>query len=389
MQLPSDFTTYTKQLFGDELWEKYLASFEEETPVSIRLSGKTTADDVAHLPIDRAIPWSSKGYYLKERPVFTLDPLLHAGAYYVQEASSQYLDEVLRKATEGLEINFVADFCASPGGKSLIIKDFIPANATLISNEFVRKRAWILAENMEKSALADLSFSKKNTDNSTEKSLKKSAPKVIVTNNSTDEIARAGYIFDLIVCDVPCSGEGMFRKDHATIEEWSFDNVMKCAQLQREIVTNAWACLREGGVLVYSTCTFNRYEDEDNMHFIINELGGEIIVEPRKFIPGQDCGEGQFMVAFRKKEECSKKKAKCRLNALPKTMEEMSDDLPVCDISLDDALNYLRGNAIVLSPEMPRGIVAVSYKGFILGTLKNIGNRANNHYPKEWRIKHL
>lgn len=378
MNLPSDFITYTKQLFGDELWAKYLASFEEATPVSIRLSGNTTRKDVEHLPIDREIPWSSKGYYLKERPVFTLDPLLHAGAYYVQEASSQYLDEVLRKATEGLEINYAADFCASPGGKSLIIKDYLPETATLVSNEFVRKRAWILAENMEKSALADISKSKKLE------------PTVIVTNNSTDEIARAGYLFDLIVCDVPCSGEGMFRKDHATIGEWSFDNVMKCANLQREIVSNAWACLREGGVLVYSTCTFNRYEDEDNMEFIVNELGGEIIVEPRKFIPGQDCGEGQFMVAFRKKGECSRKKAKCRLNTLPKTMEDAIDkDMPVCELSIDDALNYLRGNSITLSAEMPKGIVAVSYKGFILGTVKNIGSRANNRYPKEWRIKHL
>ena len=378
MNLPSDFITYTKQLFGDELWAKYLASFEEATPVSIRLSGNTTREDVEHLPIDREIPWSSKGYYLKERPVFTLDPLLHAGAYYVQEASSQYLDEVLRKATEGLEINYAADFCASPGGKSLIIKDYLPETATLVSNEFVRKRAWILAENMEKSTLADISKSKKLE------------PTVIVTNNSTDEIARAGYLFDLIVCDVPCSGEGMFRKDHATIGEWSFDNVMKCANLQREIVSNAWACLREGGVLVYSTCTFNRYEDEDNMEFIVNELGGEIIVKPRKFIPGQDCGEGQFMVAFRKKGECSRKKAKCRLNTLPKTMEDAIDkDMPVCELSIDDALNYLRGNSITLSAEMPKGIVAVSYKGFILGTVKNIGSRANNRYPKEWRIKHL
>ncbi|MCQ2254713.1 MAG: hypothetical protein MJZ29_04385 [Bacteroidaceae bacterium] len=378
MNLPSDFITYTKQLFGDELWAKYLASFEEATPVSIRLSGNTTRKDVEHLPIDREIPWSSKGYYLKERPVFTLDPLLHAGAYYVQEASSQYLDEVLRKATEGLEINYAADFCASPGGKSLIIKDYLSETATLVSNEFVRKRAWILAENMEKSALADISKSKKLE------------PTVIVTNNSTDEIARAGYLFDLIVCDVPCSGEGMFRKDHATIGEWSFDNVMKCANLQREIVSNAWACLREGGVLVYSTCTFNRYEDEDNMEFIVNELGGEIIVEPRKFIPGQDCGEGQFMVAFMKKGECSRKKAKCRLNTLSKTMEDAIDkDMPVCELSIDDALNYLRGNSITLSAEMPKGIVAVSYKGFILGTVKNIGSRANNRYPKEWRIKHL
>ncbi len=388
-QLPSDFVTYTRELFGEELWQKYLASFEEETPVSIRLSGNTTAEQLSHLPLESKIPWSEKGYYLKERPVFTLDPLLHAGAYYVQEASSQYLDEVLRKATAGLDIKMAADFCASPGGKSLIIKDFLPEGATLVSNEFVRKRSWILAENMEKASLAELSQTLPTSPRGEESAQQINKHNIIVTNNDTAEIAKSGNIFDLIVCDVPCSGEGMFRKDHATIEEWSYDNVMKCAALQREIVQNAWACLREGGVLVYSTCTFNRYEDEDNMQFIINELGGEVIVEPRKFIPGQDRGEGQFMVAFRKATECAKKKAKCRLNTLPKTMEELTTDTPRCSVSLEDALNYLRGNSIVLPSETPKGIVAVCYQGFILGTVKNIGNRANNHYPKEWRIKHL
>lgn len=385
--LPSDFVTYTRELFGEELWQKYLSSFEEETPVSIRLNGNTTAEQLSHLPIESRIPWSEKGYYLKERPVFTLDPLLHAGAYYVQEASSQYLDEVLRKATDGLEIKMAADFCASPGGKSLIIKDFLPEGATLVSNEFVRKRSWILAENMEKAGLAELSWTELGKE-----AARKSSPykiNTIVTNNDTAEIAKSGNIFDLIVCDVPCSGEGMFRKDHATIDEWSFDNVMKCAALQRKIVQNAWDCLREGGVLVYSTCTFNRYEDEDNMQFIIKGLGAEVIVEPRKFIPGQDRGEGQFMVAFRKTAECAKKKAKCRLNTLPKTMEELTAETPRCSVSLEDALNYLRGNSIVLPSDMPKGIVAVCYQGFILGTVKNIGNRANNHYPKEWRIKHL
>lgn len=381
IDLPNDFVTYTKELFGEELWQQYLDSFDEETPVSIRLSGKTTAEQLSHLPLSEKIPWSDKGYYLTERPQFTLDPLLHAGAYYVQEASSQYLDEVLSKATADLEIKFAADFCAAPGGKSLIIKDYLPASATLVSNEFVRKRAWILAENIEK-CQRNLQF----TDFS---QCQSQSPKIIVTNNSTDEIARSGYIFDLIVCDVPCSGEGMFRKDRATIKEWSMQNVMKCAALQREIVTNAWECLREGGVLVYSTCTFNRYEDEDNMQFIIDELGGEIIVEPRKFVPGRDRGEGQFMVAFRKNTECTRKKAKCRLNAVPKTQEEIPSDVPMCNVTKEDALNYLRGNSIVLPADTPKGIVAVCYEGFILGTAKNIGNRANNHYPKEWRIKHL
>ncbi len=387
--LPSDFVTYTKALFGEELWQKYLASFEEETPVSIRLSGNTTAEQLSHLPLESKIPWSEKGYYLKERPVFTLDPLLHAGAYYVQEASSQYLNEVLRKATVGLDIRMAADFCASPGGKSLIIKDFLPEGATLVSNDYVRKRSWILAENMEKAGLAELSQPLPTSPQGEESAQQINKHNIIVTNNDTAEIAKSGNIFDLIVCDVPCSGEGMFRKDHATIEEWSFDNVMKCAALQREIVQNAWDCLREGGVLVYSTCTFNRYEDEDNMEFIIKELGGEVIVEPRKFIPGQDRGEGQFMVAFRKTTECAKRKAKCRLNTLPKTMEELTAETPRCSVSLEDALNYLRGNSIVLPSDMPKGIVAVCYQGFILGTVKNIGNRANNHYPKEWRIKHL
>lgn len=394
MLLPHDFTSYTSQLFGEELWQQYLQSFEEDTPVSIRLNKNTSAEDVKHLPLGEKIPWSEGGYYLTSRPQFTLDPLLHAGAYYVQEASSQYLDEVLRKVTADMKIEYAGDFCASPGGKSLILKDYLPSTATLISNEYVRKRAWILRENMDKGLMG----------------LKtKDRPKVIVTNNATDELAASGILFDIIVCDVPCSGEGMFRKDHATIEQWSVENVQNCAALQKEIVTNAWKCLKTGGVLVYSTCTFNRYEDEENIDYITNTLGGEIIVEPRKFIPGKDRGEGQFMAAFRKTEtfggstevdadniitqdNTSKKKNKKRvpqLNVVPSTMEDaITSDITV-ELTLEQAQQYLRGNALILPPDTPKGIVTVAYNGFLLGPAKNIGSRANNLYPKEWRIKHL
>ena len=383
--LPQQFIDYTSRLFGEETWQRYIDSFDEETPVSIRLNRQTELAELLHLPIGERIPWSERGYYLTERPAFTLDPLLHAGAYYVQEASSQYLDEVLRLATKGLDISYAADFCAAPGGKTLILKDHLPANATLIANEYVRKRAWILAENIAKAMQGKPCQGIEDKD-------EKGCRNIIVTNNSTADIARCGIVFDLIVCDVPCSGEGMFRKDRDTIKEWSMENVRRCAELQREIVSNAWQCLREGGILVYSTCTFNQYEDEDNLQYIIEELGGEIAVSPRKFIPGTDKGEGQFMVAVRRKatqNKTAKANAKAALkNLSPIPLSTFHFPLSI-DVSLQDALNYLRGQAIILPPETPKGIVAICYKGHFLGTAKNIGSRANNLYPKEWRIKHL
>lgn len=318
MQLPEDFIKQTEPLFGDRIWQIFTSALDCQAPVSIRLN---PAKAGGMLPLgglqDAMVPWCSGGYYLNERPNFTFDPMLHAGLYYVQEASSMFLDLVLRQYLPEGRVRML-DLCAAPGGKSTVARAVLPAGSLLVSNEPVRTRAQILAENM----------------------MKQGCPDVIVTNNYARDIARSGLSFDIILADVPCSGEGMFRKDLGAVGEWSRQNVEKCRRLQHEIITDVWPCLREGGILVYSTCTFNTLEDEENVLYIMETLGAEALsvsleedlglrekkagitgsllsgfTEPvYRFIPGLTRGEGLFVCVLRKhgerKSETSPKKDK-------------------------------------------------------------------------------
>ena len=502
MDLPKEFVDYTSELFGEERWKNYLASFKGSVPVSVRLNpfkcrptrplpppspvgrepecskdslSKGDIYDfvgdvhgrIGSLPTGEGggrgrcvspVPWCRNAYYLSERPNFTLDPLLHAGVYYVQEAGSMFLDEVLRqlKIENGklkmdnselkceddefstfnfqFSIGSVLDLCAAPGGKSTLLRAALPDDCVLYSNEPDRRRANILMENIQKQG----------------------HPNVIVTNNYAIDYQRAGLSFDLIVCDVPCSGEGMFRKDYGAIGEWSLQNVMKCATLQRSIIEDIWPCLNEGGVLVYSTCTFNLHEDEENVKWICETLGAEIIpIEVKgewnitgsllkgwdkpvyRFIPGTTKGEGLFMAVLRKlkidngklkiestQSEGKQKKGKGKngrdgnsqfsifnsqlrilsdghpvgtqkgKNIIPAHAEALLINLPknkypFAELSKEDALKYLHHEAIVLDPDVPKGFVVVTYQGHPLGFVKNIGNRANNLYPQEWKIRNL
>ena len=387
MQLPEEYKVRTRQLLGPERFEQYLQAFQEEAPVSIRLNpAKTAGMSVAG---GERVPWCRDGYYLTSRPNFTFDPLLHAGCYYVQEASSMFLDEVLRQwlpklfalaDSQSTQESTVAplmalDLCAAPGGKSTLLRSALPEGSTLFSNEPNPKRASILAENIAKWDWPDC----------------------IVTNNYPRDYRKSKLLFDVVLCDVPCSGEGMFRKDEATIGEWSPANVEKCWQLQRDIVTQ---------------------ENEENIQWMQHELGAEVLpVETQaswhitgsllpgftlpvyRFIPGVTRGEGLFMCAMRKP-------AKGRPTPLPLPVREGSK-MPILlksvitplphregqgsgspvSLSYPQAISFLRREALVLPAETPRGIVAVSYEGHVLGYVKNIGNRANNLYPKEWRIK--
>ena len=214
--------------------------------------------------------------------------------------------------------------------------------------------------------------------------------------------------FDLILCDVPCSGEGMFRKDEATISEWSPQNVEKCWQLQREIVSDAWECLGDGGILIYSTCTFNTKENEENIRWMLSEFDAEVVpIETKpewnitdsllsgfdapvyRFIPGITRSEGLFMCVLRKGGTGQSDAGKNKMNSLKTMTSDIS--LQTSDIQAEltypQALAYLRHEALVLPPDTPRGLVEVCFMGHPLGLVKNIGNRANNLYPKEWRIK--
>ena len=468
--LPDDFVSYTRKVMGEERFSRFLLSMDELPPVSLRVNRMKNsvsvpcadivsgADDKPNVNAE-VVPWCPDGYYLSERPSFTFDPLLHAGHYYVQEASSMFVDRVLRQYVDGKIV--MLDMCAAPGGKSTAALGALPEGSVLVSNEPVRSRANILAENLTKWG----------------------SPCTMVTNAYPADIARSGMMFDVVLCDVPCSGEGMFRKDDGAIAEWSVQNIDHCSKLQRDIVAEAWKVLRPGGLLIYSTCTFNLHEDEDNIAHFISQYGAEPLsvdvcdewnitsslldgfdVPVYRFIPGISRGEGLFLAVLRKSGEAvdylrkTRKKPRLRnvkrsdvlqrvakvsdkwlssvtdfvfaengaaIVAMPYTLEPLfrcavdakirivkagvavavekgkdlipdielalssvlAHDAFAChDVDLDTALAYLRKEAITLPPDAPRGFVLVTFKGAPLGFVKNIGNRANNLYPQEWRI---
>ena len=383
MQLPEDFITQTRGIMGNERFERYLEAFRQEAPVSIRLNPRKTAG-MAVVAGER-VPWCTQGYYLPTRPGFTFDPLLHAGCYYVQEASSMFLDEVLRQHLPSHRAVTALDLCAAPGGKSTLLRAALPEGSTLYSNEPMRQRAAILAENVEKWGYEGC----------------------IVTNNYPRDYRKAKMKFDIILCDVPCSGEGMFRKDEATISEWSLQNVEKCWRLQREIVADAWECLNEGGLFIYSTCTFNTKENEENVRWMLAEYDATLLpIETKaewgitgsllegfrqpvcRFIPGITRGEGLFMAALRKGSlplsPSNRRGNPQQLNIMQPLLAKAEGEAP---LTYQQALAYLRHEALVLPPETPRGLINVSFMGHVLGPVKNIGTRANNLYPKEWKIK--
>ena len=408
VQLPADFVAETRRIMGDERYNRFVGAFDEEAPTSIRVNPRIAIDHgpwtILALQASRAgadhsdsqVPWCSEGYYLADRPQFTFDPLLHAGCYYVQEASSMFVTHVLRQSGDCPQS--ALDLCAAPGGKSTALRSVLPADCVLISNEPMGNRAQILLENVTKWG----------------------APNHIVTNNYPRDFRKAKLKFDFILCDVPCSGEGMFRKDPNAISEWSAQNVEKCWQLQREIVADAWECLNPGGLLIYSTCTYNTKENEENIRWILDTYDAQVLdipVDPSwnitgsllegfnepvyRFIPGITRGEGLFVCALRKisrKDEGGRTKEISSADIIKnKNLKVLDPGIllppssllpsPKVDVDFAEALKYLRGEALVLPPDTPRGIVTITYQGQPLGPVKNIGNRANNLYPKAWRIK--
>ena len=401
-QLPADFTERTRQLMGEERFGRYLTSFEEDPPVSIRLNPRKKV----MVKDGEPVPWCRNGYYLKQRPNFTFDPLFHAGCYYVQEAASMFLDEVLRQMhnayvshqPSAIRPLTALDLCAAPGGKSTLLRAALPNDCVLYSNEPIRNRASILLENVIKWGY----------DNH------------YVTNVYPEAYRKSKMKFDLILCDVPCSGEGMFRKDEATIREWSPQQVEKCWQLQRDIVTDAWACLNEGGLLIYSTCTFNTKENEENIRWMLDSFKDAKALEINtktewditnsllegfhepvyRFIPGISRSEGLFVCVLRKgsgpaipteqaeNSHAGNKRFPRREQSIPTLGTiPLHVDGPQVELTYQQAMAYLRHEALVLPEETPRGLVNVAFQGFPLGPAKNIGSRANNLYPKEWKIK--
>ena len=229
-QLPESFLRQTESLLGAAQTRALAEALAAEPPVSVRLNLlKGAGEPEGCMPV----PWCSAGRYLPERPSFTFDPFFHAGYYYVQEAASMFVEQAFRVMEE--VPRRVLDLCAAPGGKSTLWRTLLPEGSLLVCNEPVRRRFEILAENMSKWG----------------------HPDVVVTNAFPVEFASLSGFFDVVAADVPCSGEGMFRKDHGAIGEWSAGSVEMCAARQMQIIRDVWPALREGGWLVYSTCTFN------------------------------------------------------------------------------------------------------------------------------------
>lgn len=290
--------------FDKTAFEKIHASGEQVT--SIRLNPLKTATQFPNLPSGQAgfpipfskIPWTEFGYYLESRPSFTFDPLFHAGCYYVQEASSMFLEQALKQTTDLSKPLKVLDLCAAPGGKSTHIQSLVSKESLLVSNEVIRARAGVLKDNIIKWGSAN----------------------VIVTSNDPKDFARLENYFDVIVADVPCSGSGLFRRDADAIDQWSQHNVALCSQRQQRILADVWPALKKDGILIYSTCSYSKEEDEEIMDWMGREL--EIknkkleimkewgIVETSsangntayRFWPDKAKGEGFFLACFQKEE---------------------------------------------------------------------------------------
>lgn len=387
--LPDDFCNQMRSQFSEAEYTEFMNSMNKACPVSIRLNPLKQIQTDCKFQ-GEPIPWCKDGIYLSERPSFTMDPLFHAGAYYVQEASSMFISYlcnwIKQQGEWDMPINAL-DLCAAPGGKSTLLYSELPEQSLLITNEIMPKRAQILRENMHKWTMGvtkDIN--------------------VYVTNNKSEDFKKvAKDLFDFILCDAPCSGEGMFRKDSKAIEDWSLSNVNMCQERQRDIVTAIWPTLKDGGYMIYSTCTYNFKEDEDNVRWIAEELGADIIdVEVPAdwgvsdspffhFYPHKAKGEGFFCALLRKHGDNSHARNKAIDKAINKNLKvlniENKFEPPYIDVDSNTALRYLHGEALNMPTETPRGLITITYQGLPLGQVKNIGNRANNLYPKEWRIR--
>ncbi|MDE5785829.1 MAG: RsmB/NOP family class I SAM-dependent RNA methyltransferase, partial [Duncaniella sp.] len=244
--IPEDFAAACSEQLGAEAAPLLESLRNGEPERSVRLN---PAKPSASVPDGEPVEWCDGSVRLDSAaPTVTLDPLFHAGAYYAQDASSMIVKTIVKHlAGDGPLV--LVDACAAPGGKTTAAIDSLPAGSLVIANEIVPSRCAVLRENM----------------------LKWGYPATIVTRGDTAALARLGETADIIIADVPCSGEGMMRKDSDAIAQWSARLVEECASLQREIVTNLWNLLRPGGTMIYSTCTFNRHEDEENVAYIVEE----------------------------------------------------------------------------------------------------------------------
>ncbi|MBR5770367.1 MAG: rRNA cytosine-C5-methylase [Alistipes sp.] len=449
--LPERFVETMREALGADA-ERLFEALDTEPAVSIRLNPAKPAECFD----GEAVGWCKWGKYLAERPQFTLDPLLHGGAYYVQEASSQFVAHLL--ANHDMEGKRVLDMCAAPGGKTTIYSTLVGRKGLVVANDISHSRAMALADNVQRWGMGN----------------------VVVTCNEPAHIGAFTHWFDVVAVDAPCSGEGMFRKMDEARSEWTASSPDVCAERQREILAEAWRVLRPGGTLIYSTCTFNPTEDEKVVEWLMSEYGEELESEVRvetsedwgvvrsdigafqcfHFYPHKARGEGFFAAIARKCDGAIRRSmpkarrklfsqcAKADVKELSRWVDDASEHsfmmvgediyaynsavadavvtlsenlsvvysgvamgrifkqklkpehplalyvglnrgaVPVVDVSLEDALDYLRRNDIAAA-QFEDGINVVGYKGVPIGFVKRIGARCNNMYPKDLRIVKL
>jgi 16S rRNA C967 or C1407 C5-methylase (RsmB/RsmF family)/NOL1/NOP2/fmu family ribosome biogenesis protein len=444
LELPLAFQNRIRSQLGAES-NLFFESLEKASPVSIRIN--------PHKQIsfgDEKVPWCSTGYYLNERPSFTLDPLFHAGCYYVQDASSMILEQVFEQLKLSDQKLLILDACAAPGGKSTHLASLMSNESMLVSNEVIGSRIAVLKENV----------------------IKWGNPNVLVTNSDPSAFTELENLFDVMLIDAPCSGEGLFRKDNAALEEWSESACDINASRQQRIVTALLPSLKPGGILIYSTCTFNPAENEKNIKWMTEQFGFENIsldlpegwgirtmsgthFNGYAFLPHAVKGEGLFISVFRKKYEPYapiKLKSKIqRFVPVQKKTDEVhswitgegislvqkdelifaireewlplvlflaetvrvtmhgcniaeikgkpipahdlamstlvnKDAFPSAALNKEHALKFLRREDFKIDLKQ-KGYTMVTYENHPLGWINFLGNRFNNYYPVNWRIR--
>ena len=305
---------------------------------ALKAKSETSGTDsfhVSRLTSHEKIPWTEYGYYLGTRPSFTFDPLFHAGCYYVQEASGMFLEQALKQTVDLLQPLKVLDLCAAPGGKSTHLLSLISKDSLLVSNEVIRSRANILNDNISKWGCSN----------------------VIVSNNDPRDFQRLKNYFDVIVIDAPCSGSGLFRRDPEAIEEWSEQNVALCSQRQQRILADVLPALKNAGVLIYSTCSYSKEEDEEICEWLQKELiiNNEKLIIPadwnivqsekgNRFWPDKVKGEGFFIACFRK---CDGNDEETYLPKV-KTEKFSNQEMEILNQNLNtDGLSFLRHSEMI------------------------------------------
>jgi 16S rRNA C967 or C1407 C5-methylase (RsmB/RsmF family)/NOL1/NOP2/fmu family ribosome biogenesis protein len=456
VQLPLDLLNSLEDVagFDREAFEAVHQSGEQITSIRINPAKVSIKDGEQvifhHAPfsIDNKIPWSSFGFYLTQRPSFTFDPLFHAGCYYVQEASSMFLEQALQQTVDLKQPLNVLDLCAAPGGKSTHIQSLISGDSLLVSNEVIKSRAGILKQNI----------------------IKWGCENVVVTSNDPQHFSRLEGFFDVIVVDAPCSGSGLFRRDEEAIHEWSKENVLLCCGRQKRILADVLPALKENGVLIYSTCSYSKDEDEDIAAWLVSEWQMQNIqlviknewnivestapengANSYRFFPDKIKGEGFFLSCFRrtasnrdvklkpaKLEKATAKEQQVVLSwlhpkdiqlykanviyAIPASLAEsysiiknalnvqyagvaigevmkeklvpehalalsnlIADEIPKSPVSYEEAIRYLQKSDAGITPHV-KGWQIITYENHNLGWINALPNRVNNYYPKEFRI---